>query len=238
MARTTVPAVESGSASEGAAREVRGYGVVCGVTGLLFAGLFAAALVLLQQAPGLADPDAAYAAFYAGGDDVLVTVGMHLVPFAGIAWLWHMTATRSLVEAQPGPPSRLPFGLNMAAGLLFVTMMFAGAATVGAPALVGVFSTVAPPDPETARSLTAVGYGLVFVYGVRAAGMYMMTMTGTLRAPGLIPRWLQILGYVAATFLLVSTTFHPAVLLVFPAWVVLVSVVLLVGALRGREVAP
>jgi hypothetical protein len=42
-------------------------------------------------------------------------------------------------------------------------------------------------------------------------------------------------GYLAATFLLVSTTFHPAILLVFPVWVVLVSVVVLrrAGSPRG-----
>jgi hypothetical protein len=37
-----------------------------------------------------------------------------------------------------------------------------------------------------------------------------------------------LLGYLGATFLLVSTTFHPATLMVFPAWVLLLSGGLLV----------
>jgi hypothetical protein len=86
-----------------------------------------------------------------------------------------------------------------------------------------------------ARALSATGYGLVFVFGVRAAGMYMITTTTLARAVALLPRWVAVVGYLAATFLLVSTTFHPAILLVFPVWVVLVSVVVLrrAGSPRG-----
>lgn len=215
-------------------RQVRGYGLMGGLSGVAFAVLFVVALVLVRQAPGLAAPDAVYTQFYAGGSDVLVAAGLYVVPFAGIAFLWHMAATRTLIEAHPGPPSRIPFGLHLASGILFVAMMFAGAAAVGAPALLGVFSDLPLPSVDVARALAATGYGLVFVYGVRATGMYMITMTTTLRTTGILPRWMVLLGYLAATFLLVSTTFHPAVLLVFPGWVIVVSITVLVRAGRRR----
>jgi hypothetical protein len=73
---------------------------------------------------------------------------------------------------------------------------------------------------------------MVFVYGVRAAGMYMITTTTLMKGTGVLPRWLAILGYLAAAFLLVSTTFHPAILLVFPAWVVVTSIAMLTRAGR------
>lgn len=230
MSNTAVPDAQQGPApgEDRTAREIRGHAVVCAISGVVFAGLLIASLVLLLQAPGLDDPDSSYIAFYAAGGDVLVTVGMHLVPFAGIAWLWHMMATRSLVESHPGPPSKLPFGLHLASGILFVAMLFAAAAAVGAPALLGVFSTLPPPPPDVARALAGVGYGLTFVYGVRAAGMYMMTMTSTMRTTGLLPRWLVVLGYLAAAFLLLTTTYHPSTLLVFPGWVLVVCATLVV----------
>lgn len=235
MARATVPVPPAASSAGGSApSEVRGYALVGAASGLIFAVLFAVSLVLVRQSPGLGGSDSDYTQFYTGGSDVLVTFGLYVVPFAGIAWLWHMTATRILIEAHPGPPSKIPFGLHLASGILFIAMMFAAAAAIGAPALWSVFSTVPPPSPEVARALTAVGYGLMFVYGVRAAGMYMITMTTTLRGTGILPRWLVALGYLAAAFLLVSTTFHPAVLLVFPAWVLVVNTTVLVHALRGR----
>ena len=60
----------------------------------------------------------------------------------------------------------------------------------------------------------------------------MIATTRLARTRELLPRWLAGVSYLAATFLLVSTTFHPAILLVFPGWVVLLSVVLLLEARR------
>jgi hypothetical protein len=42
-----------------------------------------------------------------------------------------------------------------------------------------------------------------------------------------------VVSYLAAVGLLVSVTFHPAILLVFPAWVLMVSIVLLVHRPTG-----
>jgi hypothetical protein len=221
------------------ARRMTGYRRMSGLSGIAFAVLFGAALVLLHQAPGLGVPDSEYSAFYRdGGGKVLVTVGLYVVPFAGIAFLWHLAATRALLGA--GPKSHralpeIPRLLHQVSAVLFVCMLFAGSAAVGAVALLGVFSANPVPSVDVARALSATGYGLVFVFGVRAAGMYMITTTTLARAVALLPRWVAVVGYLAATFLLVSTTFHPAILLVFPVWVVLVSVVVLrrAGSPRG-----
>lgn len=220
------------------AASLRGYGRMSGVSGVVFAVLLGVALVLVQRAPGLGVPDAVYTEFYSGGSDVLVTVGLYIVPFAGIAFLWHMIATRTLIDACPSTPSVIPRGLHLAAGVLFVAMLFAGTASVGAVALLSVFSVDPLPDVDVARALAAVGYGLVFIYGVRAAGMYMITTTTLAGNTGILPRWLAVLSYLAAAFLLVSTTFHPAILLVFPVWVVVTSIVVLVRTARPVPLAP
>jgi chromate transport protein ChrA len=88
-----------------------------------------------------------------------------------------------------------------------------------------------------ARTFTGAGYGMVFVFGVRAAGMYMITTTTLARQRALLPRAVSAVSYLGAAFLLVTTTFHPVTLLVFPGWVVLISVVLLYGAARPRASA-
>ena len=215
-------------------QRITGYLRMSAVSGIGFAVLFGAALVLLREAPGLGVPDSAYTAFYRdGGGGVLVTIGLYVVPFAGIAFLWQLAATRAVLSASARAhqsPPEIPRLLQLASGVLFVAMLFAGSAAVGAIALLGSFSVDPLPSPEVARALAATGYGLLFVFGVRAAGMYMITTTTLARAVGLFPRWVAIVGYLAAAFLLVSTTFHPAILLVFPIWTVLVSVVLLVRA--------
>jgi hypothetical protein len=209
----------------------------CRWAGLLFAALFTAGLVLVHQAPGLAASDAAYAAFYGGGSGgTLVTLGLYVVPFAGIACLWHMMATRTLLQVlRPRSWAQIPHWLHLASGVVFVCLLFTGTAAVGAVALLTRFSAAPLPGPEVARALTVVGYAMVFVYGVRAAGMYMITTTQLARSAGALPRGTAVISYLAAAFLLVSTTFHPAIVLVFPAWVLLLSIVLLVRRPTGAS---
>lgn len=211
--------------------------VLSGLSGLVFTGLFVAALALVRQAPGLGVPDSVYADFYSdrSGDNVLVTLGLYVVPFAGIAFLWHLSALRTLVDDTPGGASEVQRWLQLASGITFVCLLFVGTAAVGAVALLTVFSSAPLPPPSVARALTAAGYGMVFVFGVRAAGMLIISSTTLLRARRLLPRWLAVVSYLAAAFLLVSTTFHPAVLLVLPGWVVCISVDLIALGYRGAS---
>ncbi|MGY1738584.1 hypothetical protein [Geodermatophilus sp. SYSU D00684] len=201
---------------------------------MVFALLLVASVLLVSRVPGLTASDREYQDFYAGGADEMVAVGLYLVPFAGIAALWHMTSTRMLLQMRRADWwADVAHWLHLAACVLFVAMLFAGAAAAGAPALVVQFSGAAALDPEVARGLAATGYTLVFVYGVRAAGMYMITTTALARRAGTLARWQVLVSYLAATALLVSTTFHPAVLLVFPVWVLLLSTRLLVRRPTG-----
>jgi hypothetical protein len=204
------------------------------VSGLVFAALFVAAVVFVHRAPKLADTDATYTAFYAnGGDQVFVAVGLYLVPFAGIAFLWHMTAMRNVLDTLTPTPSAMAHGLNLLAGIIFVTLLFAGTAAVGAIAF-GVYFGHAPvEDPATARALTAVGYGLVFVFAVRGAGMFALTTTTLLRTAGVLPKVAALAAYLLAAFLLLAVTNNPVAILVFPTWVVLISVFLLRHARAG-----
>jgi hypothetical protein len=199
------------------------------VSGFVFCVLFVVALVLLNRAPHLDAPDEAYTTFYArGGDQLFVAVGLYLVPLAGIAFLWHMTAIRAVLDALTPRPSTMAHGLNLLAGVVFVTMLFAGTAAVGAMAFAASRGSTAPVDPTTARALTAVGYGLVFVFAVRGAGMFAITTTTLLRAGGVLSLPWAVVGWLLAAFLLLSATNDPVALLVLPVWVVLVGVALLV----------
>lgn len=211
-----------------------GYARLTGLLGVAFAVLLSVGLLLVSRSPTLTASDTDYAAFYSqGGQTVLVTVGLYLVPFAGIAFLWHMTTVRLLVRELTPQPSAIPFGLQALSGTVFVALLFAGTAAAGAVALLQDLGDGPVPGADVGRSLTGVGYALVFVYAVRMAGMYAITTTTLLLGAGLLPRWIALLSYLMATAMLVSTTLHPAVLLVFPGWVALVGVIVL--ARTGRS---
>jgi hypothetical protein len=52
-----------------------------------------------------------------------------------------------------------------------------------------------------------------------------------------MPTWLAVVSYLLALFLLVSTTLHPVVVLVFPTWVVVAGLVVFIRAGRVAEPA-
>jgi hypothetical protein len=218
-----------------AARAVAQYAVKAGWSGVVFSVLLVLSLVLVATTPHLGASDAAYTDFYdGGGPETLTVVGLYLVPFAGIACLWHMITMRTLLQVRrPTSWADTTHWLHLAASVIFVCLLFVSTAAVGAVALLTQFSDAPLPGPDVARALSAVGYTLLFVYGVRAAGMYMITTTGLASSAGVLPRPLAVVSYVVAALLLVSTTFHPAILLVFPVWVLMVSIVLLVRRPTG-----
>ncbi|MFC5141215.1 hypothetical protein ACFPK1_23465 [Actinomycetospora rhizophila] len=209
---------------------------VAAVLGIVFAALFVAALVTVNGVPHLDDPVADYGAFYDGPGDTLVTaVAIYLVPLAGIAFLWFAVALRSVIDGLGAAPSAMAHGLNLLSGVLFVGLLFAGTAAMATPVLLTTIGGGAPLDPEIARGLSALGYGLVFLFSVRGAGMFALTTTTMLRGAGVMPRGAAVVAYLFATWLLLTATDHPASLLVLPAWVLLVAVVLLRHDRRQRR---
>jgi hypothetical protein len=206
------------------------------LTGILFAALFVLALVFVYTTPHLSASDADITAFYNSSSTVLVTVGQTLVPLAGIAFLWHAHTTRLLIESRTPSPSAIPYGLQLVSGILFVVLLFAGTASAGSVALLKDLTNAPLPSVDVARGLLALGYAMIFIYSIRGAGMYALTTTTLLRQAGIMPTWLAIVSYLLALFLLVSTTLHPVVVLIFPTWVVVASVVVFIRA--GRLAQP
>ena len=206
------------------------------LTGILFAALFVLALVFAYTTPHLSASDADITAFYDSSSTVLVTVGQTLVPLAGIAFLWHAHTTRLLIESRTPSPSAIPYGLQLVSGILFVVLLFAGTASAGSVALLKDLTDAPLPSVDVARGMLAIGYAMIFIYSIRGAGMYALTTTTLLRQAGIMPTWLAVVSYLLALFLLVSTTLHPVVVLIFPTWVVVASLVVFIRA--GRLAQP
>ena len=73
------------------------------------------------------------------------------------------------------------------------------------------------------------------VYTMKMAGVFMIsTCTLSLRT-GIFPRWMVYLGIVLAVFLLLSSSFFSWSPLVFPLWVLLISVYILLANLRSSR---
>jgi hypothetical protein len=206
------------------------------VMGIVFSALFVAALVVVDTVPHLGDPDAVYGAFYDGaGNTVVTAVALYLVPLAGIAFLWFVVALRSVLDTLEPAPSAMAHGLNLLSGVVFVALLFAGTAALATPVFLTTLGGGAPLTPDASRALTGLGFGLVFVFSVRGAGMFALTTTTLLRGAGVMPRGVAVVAYLLAAWLLLTATDHPASLLVLPAWVLVVVVVLLRHDRRTRS---
>lgn len=193
------------------------------IAGIVFAVLLITAMTMMRLA--LAD-DSLGSLGTDAENRRLVRWSLQLVPFAGIAFLWFI----GVVRDQLGDvEDRLFSTVFLGSGLLFLAMLFSGAAVS-----TSVLELAARPSPDAA--LWAYGRDstqtLVSVYAMRMAAVFTLSVsTVGLRTRG-IPRWVAYVGYAVALALLVAAGEHRWTQLVFPAWVLLFSVVILVTSPR------
>jgi MFS family permease len=199
------------------------------VAGILFSLLLITSLALVRISVP-ADPRDA-GAWLSGGSG-RVSMALNLLPFAGIAFLWFIGVIRDRLGQRE---DKFFASVFFGSGLLFLAMMFALAGVAGG--LLRVYGS--NPQGLIDSGLYAFGRAVIYemmnVYTMKMAGVFMIsTCTLSLRT-GIFPRWMAVIGFVLALFLLLSLgTFYWAPL-VFPLWVLLISVHILLANLRRGQ---
>jgi len=149
-----------------------------------------------------------------------VALALNLVPFAGIAFLWFIGVVRDRIGQRE---DRFFATVFFGSGLLFVAMLFVGAAFAGG-LIANAAARSAVPGPDTLAISRQITRLFLHVYALRMAAVFTIsTATITLRTQ-VIPRWIGILGFAVAAVMLVSVSLTPWVDLLFPAWILLLSV--------------
>jgi hypothetical protein len=196
------------------------------VAGLLFALLFTTVLVLVRTAlPGSQFPGSASVAEAAGQ----LRFAVILMPFAGIAFLWFLGVVRDrLGELE----DRFFASVMLGSGLLFLAMLFVAMAIAGG-ILAGSLRTTGPGDEGIMRFGREVMLQISNVYALRMAAVFMISLATIWLRTGLMPRWIVISTYVLALALLVVTSLSLWVTLVFPVWVSIVSLFILLATFRA-----
>ena len=196
------------------------------IAGLLFSLLLIAAFALLRiSVPAdLQEPGA-----WLHTDSQPVALAMNLVPFAGIAFLWFIGVLRDrLGEMEDRFFATVFFG----SGLVFLGMLFLASALVD-----GVLMAFAAKPEEMIGSATfqfarAAVYATINVYMVKMASVFMITTSTIAIYTGIAPRWLAIFGYALALLLLLGSYYISWSFIVFPMWVALISISILIDNLR------
>jgi hypothetical protein len=189
------------------------------VAGIVFSVLLISALVLLRlSAPASAGAGGAW--LTDPGRRTAVAIGLNLVPFAGIAFLWFIGVIRDRIGALE---DRFFATVFLGSGLLFVGMLFVAAAAAGG-LVVAASGPAGPPGADTlaaGRNLTAT---LLNVYAMRMAAVFTLTTVTIARRTRIVSRWLMIAGLATALVLLAAIGISPWLELLFPAWVLALSI--------------
>ena len=158
-----------------------------------------------------------------------ITLGLNLLPFAGIAFLWFIGVLRDrLGQLEDRFFATVFFG----SGLLFLAMLFTAAALVGA--ILMAFSSRPEEliDSATFHFARAAAYSIVNIYMVKMAGVFMISTSTVVIFSGIAPRWLAILGYALSLLLLFGSYYIRWSFIVFPLWVLMISICILFDNLR------
>ncbi len=200
-----------------------------GVAGIAFAVLFFVALVLLGEVVGTELDTETVMENLSGSGPTPALVGLYMVPFAGIAFIWFIGVVRDRIGERE---DRFFATVFLGSGLLFVAMLFAGAAVLGGLIAGNRFGIAAPTDVPTVGFARAVGYSFVFVYSAKMAGVFMLA-TSTIVRRSRWPRWTYLSGFLGAAVLILSVSFFEPIVMILPAWVAAISCYLLVTG--GRQ---
>ena len=191
------------------------------VAGVVFSVLLLAVFWLMRLSVP-ADPHEPGA--WLKGSVSSVVVALNLVPFAGVAFLWFIGALRDRLGARE---DRFFATVFLGSGLLVLAMLFAVAAVVGAIIIAFHAAPEAMIDSATFHFGRGLAYGMINIYVVKTASVFMITTSTIALYTSLTPRWLAIGGYAVAVVLLIGSYYFDWSLLVFPLWVLLVSVCIL-----------
>jgi len=202
------------------------------IAGILFSALLLAVYWLMRMSIP-ADPHDTGEWLKSGV--TYVVVALNLVPFAGVAFLWFIGALRDRLGALE---DRFFATVFLGSGLLALAMLFAAAAVVGALIIAFHSAPDALINSATFHFGRGLAYGMINIYLVKTAAVFMITTSTIAIYTRLTPRWLAIGGYAVALVLLVGSYYVDWSLLVFPLWVFLVSAAILLDERAQRaEVA-
>ena len=192
--------------------------------GVLFAVLFAAVLVLVRTAlPEGAAPGSQWLELGSRHIEVAAV----LMPFAGISFLWFIGVLR---DGFGRLEDKFFSTVFLGSGILFLAMMFAASA-VGAG-----LAASSNALGESAAHTDVASFGRMLLltlsktYALRMGAVFMMSLATIWLRTGLMPRWLALSTYAMAIALLIASDVSMWLTLVFPAWVLVVSVLLLTRA--------
>jgi len=205
-----------------------------GLAGIAFSLLFVVYAVLLAARPPAGLTEAGLVDWFETTAKGPITVAtLYVAPFAGIAFLWFLAVVRDRIGTNE---DRFLSTVFLGSGLLFVAMFWASAAAVASLVAANRLDGAPPLSATTLETFRSLSFSFLFVLAARAAAVFMIVTSTIALRSAIFPRWLVIAGYVIALVMLLSLALLQWIVLLFPGWVFLLSLIILnneIGVVRG-----
>ena len=153
------------------------------------------------------------------------SVAITLAPFAGIAFLWFTGVVRDRLGEHE---DQLFATIFLSSGIITVVLFFVWAAIFAALMSTTSLAAVGLADDDVYVFGFALMNRIISNYALRMAGVYMMAIGTLWTRSGIMPRWLTIITYVLALGFLLAAGWAREARFIFPVWVFVVSVHILV----------
>jgi hypothetical protein len=197
------------------------------IAGIIFAVLFGISQILILLS--LPEISSGRLEWLGAGT---VSLALTLVPFAGIAFLWFLGVVRErLGELEDQFFSTLLLG----SALLYLAMIFIAASIAGALLTIYAFDPGILINSGVYTFARILAFNIHSIYAVRMSGMFMIVSGIIWIRTRTMPRWLSFITFILALVLLISIGFTIWITLIFPAWVFLVSVYILILNYRYQD---
>lgn len=154
-----------------------------------------------------------------------IRLALTLIPFAGIAFLWFMGVARDRLGLLE---DRFFSTLFFGSGLLYLGLVFITGSMSGGLLTAYAFDPDILTQGNTYLFARAIMLHINNVYTIRMAGMFMTVQATIWMRTQVMPRWTALITYVLALILLFGINITRWLTIVFPVWVLLVSVYLLI----------
>ena len=205
------------------------------LAGVVFAVLFATMVFLIRtnMPEGVQDSTRWLSTQHTG-----LATATALMPFAGISFLWFIGVVR---DGFGRFEDRFFASVFLGSGLLFLAMTFVAAAVVAGLVATNTGVIDSPARVELIDFSKFVVLAATKTYAIRMAAVFMMSLATIWLRTGLMPRWLVAISYLVAVGLLIAGDTSMWVAMAFPAWVLIVSGLILARSgpfeqLRNRQV--
>jgi hypothetical protein len=156
----------------------------------------------------------------------MIVLAVYLVPFAGIQFLWFIGVVRDRIGQRE---DRFFATVFLGSGLLFIALLFVASAVTAA--FLGELAARTGPANDVSGFGRRVAAVVLHTYAMRMAAVFTISTARIGLRTRFMPRWLGFSGYTIGTFLLLAAGITPWLELIFTAWILLLSLDILIRSL-------